>query len=135
MTIIQEKALFPSLLNIGKRYGMSKDFTGILLAFGNIIPEISVTILSFISHGIPLMEFGFTVNIAGATYCYTMVIGLAYVIAFGCKKTKDEGKHNKSMDSITEQLDQLAKDKIFISMVRDLSFFMVALFMYYIFLA
>ena len=71
---------------------MSKDFTGILLAFGNIIPEISVTILSFISHGVPLMEFGMTVNIAGATYCYTCVIACAYFLAFGCKKTKDEGK-------------------------------------------
>lgn len=47
LALLAEKFLLPSLLNISKRYSLSKDWTGILVAVGNLIPELAMTVLSF----------------------------------------------------------------------------------------
>jgi Ca2+/Na+ antiporter len=47
LALIADKYLMPSLLNISKRYNLSKDITGVVVAVGNLIPELATTILSF----------------------------------------------------------------------------------------
>jgi Ca2+/Na+ antiporter len=37
----------PSLRNIAKRYNLSKDITAMIVAVGNLIPELATTVLSF----------------------------------------------------------------------------------------
>jgi len=47
LAIMAEKYLMPSLLNISNRYGLNRDVTGLLFAFGALLPELGITILAF----------------------------------------------------------------------------------------
>jgi Ca2+/Na+ antiporter len=70
----------PSLLNISKRYKLSKDMTGIVVAIGNLIPELATTILSFMSHGVKMTEFGVACNIGCAVFSLTIVPSFAILV-------------------------------------------------------
>jgi Ca2+/Na+ antiporter len=80
LALLAEKYLLPSLLNISKRYNLSKDWTGILVAVGNLIPELAMTMLSFMQHGVKMTEFGVACNIGCASFTLTMVPGLAVLL-------------------------------------------------------
>lgn len=70
----------PSLINISKRYKLSKDVTGIVVAIGNLIPELATTILSFMSHGVKMTEFGVACNIGCAIFSLTIVPAFALIV-------------------------------------------------------
>lgn len=80
LALLAEKFLLPSLLNISKRYSLSKDWTGILVAVGNLIPELAMTVLSFMQHGVKMTEFGVACNIGCAAFTLTMVPGMAVLL-------------------------------------------------------
>lgn len=80
LALIGEKFLMPALLNIAKRYGLSKDMTGIIVAIGNLIPELATTILSFMSHGVKMTEFGVACNIGCAVFAMTIVPAFAILM-------------------------------------------------------
>jgi len=67
-------------------------------------------------------------------YCYTLCIGLAYFIAYGCGKHKKSKKFKEGevLDAETQLKENIIWDKIFVSAIRDLSFFMLMLITYYI---
>lgn len=80
LAIIAEKLLMPSLINISKRYGLSKDITGIVVAIGNLIPELTTTILSFLRHGVKMTEFGVACNLGSACFSVTIVPAIAFLL-------------------------------------------------------
>jgi Ca2+/Na+ antiporter len=80
LALIAEKFLMPSLLNISKRYGMSWDLTGILVAIGNLVPELTTTILSFLKHGVKMTEFGVACNIGTSIFVITVVPAVAILM-------------------------------------------------------
>ena len=86
LALIAEKYLMPSLLNISKRYGLSKDVTGILVAIGNTIPELTTTILSFMKHGVKMTEFGIASNLGSAIFVITVVPAFAILMTFDSQK-------------------------------------------------
>lgn len=77
LALIAEHFLMPSLMNISRRYGMSRDLTGIIVAVGNSVPELTTTILSFLKHGVKMTEFGLASNIGSAVFTITVVPAVA----------------------------------------------------------
>lgn len=90
LAVVSEKFLLPSLLNIAKRYGLSKDVTGIIVAIGNLVPELATTILSFLRHGVKMAEFGVACNLGSACFSLTMVPAIAILLNSGSTLTKSE---------------------------------------------
>ena len=82
LALIADKFLLPSLLNISKRYNLSKDWTGILVALGNLVPELAFTVLSFISHGIKTTEVALACNIGCACCAISIVPAFAILINY-----------------------------------------------------
>ena len=80
LALISDKLLLPALLNISKRYGLSWDITGIVVAIGNLIPELATTVLSFLRHGIKMTEFGVACNLGCACFGVTMVPAIAVLL-------------------------------------------------------
>jgi Ca2+/Na+ antiporter len=80
LALVADIYLLPSLLNISKRYRLSKDVTGVIVAIGNLIPEMAMTILSFMSHGVKMTEFGVASNIGCAIVAMTVVPACAVLI-------------------------------------------------------
>ena len=78
--LIAEKFLMPSLMNISRRYNMSRDLTGILVALGNLVPELTTTILSFLKHGVKMTEFGVACNVGTSVFVVTVVPAVAMFI-------------------------------------------------------
>ena len=85
LAIISEKFLMPALLNISKRYKLSKDLTGIVVAIGNLAPELATTTLSFLSHGVKMTEFGIACNLGASCFSVTMVPAIAILLTHGQK--------------------------------------------------
>jgi Ca2+/Na+ antiporter len=81
LALIAEKFLMPSLMNLSQRYGMSKDLTGILVAIGNLVPELTTTILSFMKHGVKMTEFGVACNIGTSVFVITVVPAVAILLS------------------------------------------------------
>ncbi len=69
--------MMPCLLNISRRYDLSKDLTGIIVAVGSLIPELTTTVLSFMRHGVKMTEFGIASNIGCAVFTITVVPAVA----------------------------------------------------------
>ena len=80
LALIAEKFLMPSLMNISRRYKMSKDMTGIIVAIGNLVPELTTTMLSFMKHGVKMTEFGLASNIGTGVFVITVVPAVAILI-------------------------------------------------------
>lgn len=74
---IADEFLMPSLKNIAKRYKLSKDITGFIVAIGNLVPELTTTILSFLRHGVKMTEFGIATNIGASLFTITIVPAVA----------------------------------------------------------
>lgn len=86
--MICEKFLLPCLFNIAHRYKLSRDLTGIIVAIGNIIPEMATTVLSFMRHGVKMTEFGLACNLGSACFCITMVPAIAILLMHFNYKSK-----------------------------------------------
>lgn len=82
LALISEKFLMPCLLNISKKYGLSWDITGIVIAIGNIIPELATTILSFLRHGVKMTEFGIACNLGSTCFSITIVPAIALLLTY-----------------------------------------------------
>ena len=67
----------PVLIDISKRYGLSKDLTGLVVAIGNLIPEAATTFNSFTRPNIQMTEFGMATNIGCAAFSITMAPAIA----------------------------------------------------------
>lgn len=72
----------PSLLSISKRYKLSKDVTGIVVALGNSVPELTTTMLSFLRHGVKMTEFGLASNIGSAVFSITVIPAIAILATY-----------------------------------------------------
>lgn len=83
----------PSLLNISRRYGMSRDVTGIIVAIGNSVPELTTTMLSFLKHGVKMTEFGLASNVGCAIFTITVVPAVAILLTL--KKEDDDKPNNE----------------------------------------
>jgi Ca2+/Na+ antiporter len=82
---VTDRIVLPALINISKKYGLSRDLTGIIVAIGNLIPETTTTILSFFRHGVKLTEFAIAVNVGGSVFIITVVPALAMLTTYGIK--------------------------------------------------
>ena len=89
LALVAEKYLMPSLLNISKRYNLNKDATGLLVAIGNTVPELTTTILSFMKHGVKMSEFGVACNLGTATFAITVVPAVAILLTLKEKKLRN----------------------------------------------
>ena len=77
LALIAETFMMPSLLAISCKYGLSKDLTGLVVAVGGLVPELTTTALSFFRHGIKMSEFGVASNIGCAIFTITVVPAVA----------------------------------------------------------
>ena len=89
LALISDKFLLPALLNISKRYGLSWDITGIVVAIGNLVPELATTVLSFMRHGVKMTEFGVACNLGCAAFGVTMVPAIAILLTCGDEANKN----------------------------------------------
>ena len=80
LAIIADLFMMPSLVSISKRYHLSKDITGIMVAIGSSVPELTTTILSFMRHGVKMTEFGVVSNLGCSMFSLTMVPALALLL-------------------------------------------------------
>lgn len=55
--------------------------TGIVVAIGNLVPELATTVLSFLKHGVKMTEFGIACNIGSAAFGITMVPAIAIILS------------------------------------------------------
>jgi Ca2+/Na+ antiporter len=86
----------PSLLAIAKRYKLSRDITGIVVAIGNSVPELTTTMLSFMKHGVKMTEFGVASNVGCAIFSITVVPATAILLTM--KKDKASSNAGSSSD-------------------------------------
>jgi len=73
------------MLNICKKYNLSKPIGGVLIAVGVSIPELTATMLSFQRHGVKMTEFGLALVIGGLAFASSMIPVVAYLLNFGIK--------------------------------------------------
>jgi len=83
-----DKFLMPSMLNICKKYNLSKPIGGVLIAIGISVPELTATMLSFKHHGVKITEFGFALVIGGLAFSTSMLPVVAYLLNFGVKEKR-----------------------------------------------
>ncbi len=67
--------------------------TGIVVAMGGLIPELTTTLLSFMRHGVKMTEFGIATNVGCAVFTITVIPA----IAIGISATRD--KEKKSLNA------------------------------------
>lgn len=114
--LIAEKFLMPSLMNISRRYNMSWDLTGILVALGNLVPELTTTVLSFLKHGVKMTEFGVACNVGTSVFIVTVVPAVAMLItatstkASPCKSDKLTG--GRSTETKLNSFDKQNEDDL-----------------------
>jgi Ca2+/Na+ antiporter len=130
LALIAEHFLMPSLLRIAKRYRLSRDVTGIVVAVGNSVPELTTTILSFMKHGVKMTEFGVASNIGCAVLTITVVPALAILATL--PKRGDEVRAAPVQGSKKQQAReaQYKQRVLMLSVYRDLGFFLMALVIY-----
>lgn len=124
LALIAEKFLMPSLMNISRRYKMSKDMTGIIVAMGNLVPELTTTVISFMKHGVKMTEFGVASNIGTGVFVITVVPAVAILMTY-----KNEHKDaDPSKPKSQEQMDM--EHQMMLTIYRDLGFFIAGLIIY-----
>jgi Ca2+/Na+ antiporter len=65
--------------------------TGIVVAIGNLIPELTTTILSFLRHGVKMTEFGVACNLGSACFTITVVPAVAFLLTQGSSNSISNG--------------------------------------------
>lgn len=108
LAFIAERHMMPSLINISRRYSLSNDLTGIVVAVGGLVPELTTTVLSFMRHGIKMTEFGIASNVGSAIFTITVVPAIAIFLS--------------GTDKIAESNSSLVMTPIY----RDMGFFIIA---------
>lgn len=116
LALIADEFLMPSLKNIAKRYKLSKDLTGFIVAIGNLVPELTTTILSFLRHGVKMTEFAIATNVGASLFAMTVVPAVAASFAPPMTRKELEGGQRKGLDPLT--------------FFRDLGFFVFSLIFY-----
>lgn len=53
------------------------------MAVGNLVPELTTTILSFLRHGVKMTEFGVACNVGGSVLVITVVPVVAILLTSG----------------------------------------------------
>lgn len=96
IALIAEHFLMPSLLAIARRYKLSRDITGIVVAVGNSVPELTTTMLSFMKHGVKMTEFGVASNVGCAIFSITVVPATAILLTMKKEKPKPFGGQEKN---------------------------------------
>ena len=71
---------------------MSRDMTGIIVAVGNSVPELTTTVLSFMKHGVKMTEFGVASNVGCAIFTITVVPAIAIIATYKGDKKEKEGQ-------------------------------------------
>jgi Ca2+/Na+ antiporter len=125
--IMCDNFLMPSILNVSKRYGLSKTSSGVFLAMGVCLPELIVTMLSFHKHGVKMTEFGLAVVFGGMCWACTMIPAVAYILNFGCRKARP--------DQSTKPLAVAENRRFKYGFARDMTLALVSMVAYYIALA
>jgi Ca2+/Na+ antiporter len=120
--------MIPSLLNIGKRYGLSKDVTGILVAVGNSVPEVSTTIISFMKHGVTMTEFGISSNVGIGAFAVSVIP--AFAVLATLKETQYYEEKKKHLLASNSKKFEDNHRSMMLSIYRDMGFFIVALALY-----
>jgi Ca2+/Na+ antiporter len=87
LAFIAERHMMPSLMNISRKYGISKDLTGIIVAVGGLVPELTTTVLSFMRHGVKMTEFGIASNVGSAFFSITVVPAIAILSVSAAKES------------------------------------------------
>ncbi|TNV79235.1 hypothetical protein FGO68_gene5201 [Halteria grandinella] len=130
LALIAEHFLMPSLLNIARRYRLSRDVTGIVVAIGNSVPELTTTMLSFMKHGVKMTEFGIASNIGCAVLTITVVPSVAILATLG-KITLPSKLEAVQQSKKKLALEAEIKQRIMmITIYRDMGFFILALIVY-----
>jgi Ca2+/Na+ antiporter len=109
-------------MSISRRYRLSKDITGIVVAVGNGVPELTTTLLSFLKHGVKLAEFGVASNIGCAVLAITVVPAVAILATY-----KPEKKGDNHVSNMQEERQQKT---MMMTIYRDMGFFILALVLY-----
>jgi Ca2+/Na+ antiporter len=122
--IMCDNFLMPSILNVSNKYGLSKTTAGVLIAMGVCVPELIVTMLAFHSHGVKETEFGLAVVFGGMCWACTMIPSIAYILNFGCRKTRPEQS--------TKTLAVAETRRFKFSFIRDMTVALVSMVAYYI---
>lgn len=114
LALVADEFLMPSLKNIATRYQLSKDLTGFIVAIGNLVPELTTTILSFLRHGVKMTEFAIATNVGSSLFALTIVP--AFAAYFSPPPEKINGVAVPALDPST--------------FFRDLGFFIFSLIFY-----
>lgn len=122
--IMAEKFLLPSMLKICEDYKISKPVGGVLIAVGMSMPELTATMLSFQEHGVKMTEFGLALVIGGLGFAISMIPAVAYLLNFGCRVARPA----QPTDHQSLYNNQRFKN----CFIRDMSFMMASLFLYFI---
>ncbi|CDW80524.1 ca2+:cation antiporter family [Stylonychia lemnae] len=119
LALIAEKYLMPCLMNISKRYNMSRDLTGILVAIGNLVPELTTTILSFLKHGVKMTEFGIACNVGTSIFVITVVPAVAILMTIqgNTQNARQEGQSQQNSDDHNENQDDEDENQALIEKV------------------
>lgn len=51
-----------------------------MVAVGNLVPELTTTVLSFLRHGIKMTEFGVASNVGGSVLVVTVIPAVAILL-------------------------------------------------------
>ena len=86
LALIADKFLLPSLQNISQRYNLSRDWTGIVVALGNLVPELALTVISFASHGIKMSEVAIACNVGCAACAISVVPAIAVLVSLNSEE-------------------------------------------------
>jgi len=124
LAVVADRMMLPALRNIARKYKLSRDLTGILIAIGNLVPETATTILSFLQHGVKLTEFGTATNVGSAAFSITLVPAVAVIFASKPKAT-GAGESQISNRQRERNLRKLKK-----TFTRDLFTFLITLMLY-----
>ena len=100
--------------------------TGIVVAIGNLIPELTTTILSFMRHGVKMTEFGVACNLGSACFTITVVPAVAFLL------TQGKSKPVEKQQTLSEKKEETSY--CLATFIRDISFFVASLILYDIFL-
>lgn len=96
-----------------------------LIAFGVAVPEVVVTILAFQRHGIKMTEFGVATILGSVCFATCFIPAVAHLATYGLSKPKPEPTPEEKE----------TYQKLFSVFMRDMTFIILGLVMFYHFLS
>ncbi len=106
LALIADKFLMPALMNVSRKYSLNKEMTGIVVAMGNLIPDITTTIQSFMRHGVKMTEFGIACNIGVSVFVITVVPATVVLLTsnFSPRAEKTGGSSIQERNNLTPEI-------------------------------